>query len=850
MKKFFQPFLIFTACSLLFLLSACDDSSADFADEQEGNTPVVEQEPTRSASGQPGSLDAFSDHLLTRNSTERNNAQAAEYYDQGVAFYTFNNGASHLTKLYRLYNAGASDHLYTTSTAEKDTLAGQGWIVENDLGYLYKTGPSNRLALHRFNHKVRGYFYSHWSNNAINYYLADTNIHYEGAACYIDQDSGGGRVPLYQLYNKSSQKYINTSSVNEKNYLTSHGWTYNAVVGYVYESGGSGRVPFYRLYKNGVHLYTASSSERNSLLGQGWVNEGVQCYVYQYDGREPVYRLNSQEGTDHVVTASILEAASLVHAYGYTFEGVIGWAQPNHASGTQPVYKLSRIYLNQNYVPNSEGSVVADLGYELKVSQKYQNKDIYWFGHGANVSYGIPVFNTSNGSYAGLALTYNHNGLKWVILTTRVYSNRDAVAPLLSLFNSPNTTTTSIHNWCKAFVDDGDAYFLNNCTILEKGNGFIVVDRIGKKVVENGHIYNATVSNVESETNIRDHNGNQIVSHDLHVHYNGNNMEFTDVALCFTAGTKIQTDQGLANIEDIGVGDKVLAYDNITDTAVYKEVIKNKVGVVDSIVRLKINGTWFESTLDHPFLTNTGAWTAAGKLSVGEKIKSTKIGSGVIQAKEIIEEQSQVYNIEVAGIQTYCIGEDSFVVHNDCAIANWIQDNVTITMSSFAGVGYSVTFKPRFDGSGNFQYVDVIEYSVGAGVGGGTEIEAGTLKIGAGWFVGATKNFVQAKLGNYDTVEIYDVVQANISISNLLGLGAQLRISDENAAMPFKVAFGSSATLFGVTGDYWYKEGSWDQTGEFVNWYYKVPFTNVSFKPDSGWSYGFDPTVTLSGWGY
>jgi hypothetical protein len=41
---------------------------------------------------------------------------------------------------------------------------------------------------------------------------------------------------------------------------------------------------------------------------------------------------------------------------------------------------------------------------------------------------------------------------------------------------------------------------------------------------------------------------------------------------CFTAGTKVQTDEGEKPIEDIKVGDKVLAKDDETGEMAYKEV--------------------------------------------------------------------------------------------------------------------------------------------------------------------------------------------------------------------------------------------------------------------------------------
>ena len=44
-------------------------------------------------------------------------------------------------------------------------------------------------------------------------------------------------------------------------------------------------------------------------------------------------------------------------------------------------------------------------------------------------------------------------------------------------------------------------------------------------------------------------------------------------SFCFIAGTKVLTDSGQKNIEDIEVGDQVLAYDEETGVTAYKPVL-------------------------------------------------------------------------------------------------------------------------------------------------------------------------------------------------------------------------------------------------------------------------------------
>lgn len=42
---------------------------------------------------------------------------------------------------------------------------------------------------------------------------------------------------------------------------------------------------------------------------------------------------------------------------------------------------------------------------------------------------------------------------------------------------------------------------------------------------------------------------------------------------CFTAGTKVQTDEGEKPIEEIEIGDKVLSKSDVTGEVAYKEVV-------------------------------------------------------------------------------------------------------------------------------------------------------------------------------------------------------------------------------------------------------------------------------------
>lgn len=130
--------------------------------------------------------------------------------------------------IYRLYNSGNGEHLYTSDFNEKEVLFRQhGWG-------------------------------------------------YEGEAWYAP-DSGQG-TPVYRLYNPGLQNHLYTTDTNEVNVLTAHhGWVKDNGGRPVFYSGGDARI--YRVYNRalrGLHHWTTDLNEYNILPSHGWQQEGVK----------------------------------------------------------------------------------------------------------------------------------------------------------------------------------------------------------------------------------------------------------------------------------------------------------------------------------------------------------------------------------------------------------------------------------------------------------------------------------------------------------------------------------------------------------------------------------------------
>lgn len=139
-------------------------------------------------------------------------------------------------------------------------------------------------------------------------------------------------------------------------------------------------------------------------------------------------------------------------------------------------------------------------------------------------------------------------------------------------------------------------------------------------------------------------------------------------AFCFTKGTKVLTEEGYKNIEDIEVGDYVYSTDEETGESDYKEVLQIFVNETEVITHVYYEDTdgniqEIESTINHRFWAN-GEWKSAGTLKAGDLL--TLSDGTQTEVVEIVFEDCHetVYNMEVEDYHTYYVGEDGVWVHN------------------------------------------------------------------------------------------------------------------------------------------------------------------------------------------
>jgi RHS repeat-associated protein len=134
---------------------------------------------------------------------------------------------------------------------------------------------------------------------------------------------------------------------------------------------------------------------------------------------------------------------------------------------------------------------------------------------------------------------------------------------------------------------------------------------------------------------------------------------------CFVAGTEILTTEGIKNIEDIQVGDWVIADDPTTPGGIEaKQVLDTFVRETDALYDLYVDGEVISTTAEHPFWTADKGWVEAKDLIVGSLLQTAD--GRVVDVDKIDKREGKfdVYNFNVEGIPTYFVSGLGVLVHN------------------------------------------------------------------------------------------------------------------------------------------------------------------------------------------
>ncbi|QDT65183.1 polymorphic toxin-type HINT domain-containing protein [Calycomorphotria hydatis] len=147
--------------------------------------------------------------------------------------------------------------------------------------------------------------------------------------------------------------------------------------------------------------------------------------------------------------------------------------------------------------------------------------------------------------------------------------------------------------------------------------------------------------------------------------------------MCFVAGTKVHTLEGLKNIEDIKQGDLVLTRPDSADESYtqpeYKPVLNTFITNPDELYHVTYrtdagDEETLSGTAGHPFFVVGKGWTTADELSVGNTLSLPE--GRTAEVTHIRTEQAApgehftTYNFEVPETHTYFVGEAGVWVHN------------------------------------------------------------------------------------------------------------------------------------------------------------------------------------------
>ena len=139
--------------------------------------------------------------------------------------------------------------------------------------------------------------------------------------------------------------------------------------------------------------------------------------------------------------------------------------------------------------------------------------------------------------------------------------------------------------------------------------------------------------------------------------------------VCFVAGTKVLSENGLINIEDIKNGMKVYSYNEETKQVELNEVKNTFINYVDyDMYKIYIENEVIESTNKHPYYIKDRGWIEARNLQIGDTLITPENKEIEIKNIEIVKhvgnKLKEVYNIEVNNNHNYFVGENKVLVHN------------------------------------------------------------------------------------------------------------------------------------------------------------------------------------------
>ena len=137
---------------------------------------------------------------------------------------------------------------------------------------------------------------------------------------------------------------------------------------------------------------------------------------------------------------------------------------------------------------------------------------------------------------------------------------------------------------------------------------------------------------------------------------------------CFVAGTPVATEDGLKPIEEIKQGDKVWAWNEVTDEMTLRPVLNRFIHRRSEIYEIKVGRDSFKVTGEHPFYVAGKGWTPAQDVRGGDEFVTSEDCALAVDAIEKHGGDVLVYNFEVSTDHNYYVGQEAILTHNANAL--------------------------------------------------------------------------------------------------------------------------------------------------------------------------------------
>jgi hypothetical protein len=132
---------------------------------------------------------------------------------------------------------------------------------------------------------------------------------------------------------------------------------------------------------------------------------------------------------------------------------------------------------------------------------------------------------------------------------------------------------------------------------------------------------------------------------------------------CLAAGTPVWTAKGPVSIDQIRLGDLVLAQHAETGELAYKPVLRTTIRPHGKLIKIQAGGEAIETSGGHLFWVSGEGWTKSRELRSGQVLHTAR---GPLLVSTVEEgSQAQTYNLVVADFSSYFVGQAMILSHDN-----------------------------------------------------------------------------------------------------------------------------------------------------------------------------------------